>query len=458
MRPSPTVFRSLRLLLLRCTTACSTFLRVKISLTSARARSLFLTLVLLAAAGLIFEAGKAWLAAQYAASLNPDAWLRAAELEPGNAEYWHRLGLLEEWDFGQSDPHQAIVYLRRATEINPRSDMDWMDLAGAYESLGETARAREAFERAQAAHPASAEVARRYGSFLIRRDDLSEAFAEIRRALATEPNLTVEAVSECWKASEDVPRILSEVLPADGRYYLTTLDYFLARHQADAALTVWNGLLALKQRFEMQRAVPLVDELISQGRIEEAQRAWQQALVATNWPRHGGDDFSLVFNGGFEHDLLNGGFDWREDPVSGAAFSFSSGVVHSGARALRIAFDGSANLDFAQLRQQVPVEPGHRYHFKAYLRTEGISTDSGIRFAIYDVFHPTALQILTPDLVGTHPWSLVETELTTGPEARLLAIILRRVPSWKFDNKLRGTVWVDDVALVPVFREKDSSP
>jgi hypothetical protein len=32
----------------------------------------------------------------------------------------------------------------------------------------------------------------------------------------------------------------------------------------------------------------------------------------------------------------------------------------------------------------------------------------------------------------------------------LLIIALRRVPSWKFDNKLRGTVWVDDVSLVPV--------
>jgi len=28
-------------------------------------------------------------------------------------------------------------------------------------------------------------------------------------------------------------------------------------------------------------------------------------------------------------------------------------------------------------------------------------------------------------------------------------ITLRREPSWKFDNKLSGTVWIDDVALRP---------
>jgi hypothetical protein len=56
-------------------------------------------------------------------------------------------------------------------------------------------------------------------------------------------------------------------------------------------------------------------------------------------------------------------------------------------------------------------------------------------------------QTLTPGLTGTHPWSLVDAELTTGPETRVLAIVLRRVPSRKFDNKLQGTVWVDDVSL-----------
>jgi hypothetical protein len=56
-------------------------------------------------------------------------------------------------------------------------------------------------------------------------------------------------------------------------------------------------------------------------------------------------------------------------------------------------------------------------------------------------------QTLTRDLTGTHPWSLIDAELTTGPETHLLAIVLRRIPSRKFDNKLQGTVWVDDVSL-----------
>ena len=232
------------------------------------------------------------------------------------------------------------------------------------------------------------------------------------------------------------------------------LDYFLSQQQTDAALIVWDQLLGLKPAPQMADAVPLINGLISQERVEDAQRVWRQALGATGWPQDEAGGSSLVFNGGFEHDLLNGAFDWREDPVSGAAFGSDSDVVHTGGRALRITFDGSANLDFQNLWQFCPVEPHQRYHFSAYLRLEGISTDSGIRFAIHDAFHPAALQILSPDLLGSHPWSLVEADFVTGPQTHLLIIALRRLPSWKFDNKLRGTVWVDDVSLVPVSEDK----
>jgi tetratricopeptide (TPR) repeat protein len=430
---------------------------MKISIESARARWLFSVGVFLITGSLAFVAGRVWLAAHWNASSDPDRWLGAANLEPADADYWYRLGLYEKWDFERGDLRQAVVYYQRATEANPRSDTYWMELAAAYEALGQTSRGREAFKKAKSSHPISSDVAWRYGNFLLRRGEFSEAFAEVRRALLSDPKLTVEAVSECWKASKDFPRILTELLPAQNRYYLIALDYLLSQHQTDAALSVWQQLLGLKQAFEMPQAVPLINELIGQGRAEDAQRVWRQALRATRWPQNEGGHSSLVFNGGFEHDLLNGGFDWREDLISGAAFSFDGTVVHSGIRALRIKFDGSANLDFQNLRQFLPVEPRHRYHFAAYLRTEGISTDSGIGFAMYDAFRPATLQILGPGLVGTHPWSLVETDLMTSPETRLLAVVLRRIPSWKFDNKLFGTVWVDDVSLVPVSRETEDS-
>jgi tetratricopeptide (TPR) repeat protein len=428
-----------------------------IPLESSRSRWSFLVGILVIAGGLAFLAGKVWLAARLDASGDPYRMLHAANLEPTNADYWDRLGFYEKWNFERRDLRRAIVYDQRATEANPRSDTYWMDLADAYDAVGQPARAQAAFEKAQSVHPISSVVAWRSGNFLLRQKNYSGAFAELRRALTTDPGLTVEAVSECSKVSDDLPRVLTEVLPNQNRYYLMALDYFLAQGQTDAALTTWDQLLSLKLTAKMTEVVPLVNELIGQEHVEDAQRVWRQSLEATSWPQDATGDPSLVFNGGFEHDLLNGAFDWREDPVTGASFGSDTDVVHAGRRALRITFDGGENLDFKNLWQFSLVEPRHHYHFSAYLRLDGISTDSGIRFAINDSFHPAALQILTPDLVGSHPWSQVEADLVTGSDTNLLTIALRRVPSWKFDNKLRGTVWVDDVSLVPVREDTKES-
>ena len=420
---------------------------MKISLVGARKRWLFFAVLLLVAGAFGFEAAKGWLAAHWADSPRSQDWFRAANLEPGNAEYWHRLGLFEQWDMERDDLQQALRYYQKAAEVNPRSDIYWMDLAGAYGMLGATSRAREAYEQAKLDHPVSPEVAWRYGSFLLRQNDASKAFAEFRVALMRDPKLETSAVAQSWKAGASPSLILNEILPAQSQYYLVALDFFLSQRQDAAALEIWSRLLDLKQPLEIQQAVPLVNDLIAQDRAQEARNVWQQALTATHSAADSKGDPSVLFNGGFEHDLVNGGFDWRETPVQGASFEIDTGVAHSGARSLRINFDGSANLDFAHLLQWVAVQPRSRYRFAAYLRTEGISTDSGVRFQVYDPHHPAVPQTLTAELTGTHPWSLVDAELTTGPETHLLAVVLRRVPSRKFDNKLQGTVWVDDVSL-----------
>ncbi len=125
-------------------------------------------------------------------------------------------------------------------------------------------------------------------------------------------------------------------------------------------------------------------------------------------------------------------------------------TVHSGSRALRVTFDGSQNVDFANLWQYVVVQPNTRYSFSAYLRAEDLTTDSGIRFEISDVNHPANLHVFTPGALGTQPWALDEVAFTTGPATRLLQVALRRTPSTMLANKIRGTAWVDDVSLVPV--------
>ncbi len=423
---------------------------MEIELTRPTGRWLFFGVILLSVATLALLAGRYWLADSWAGSSEPADWLRAAEIEPGNADHWYRLGRYRQLDFEHADLPLAISYYRRAVAVDPRSANNWMALAGAYEMTGDLARARQAFESAEAAYPISSEVAWRYGNFLLRQDRLPEAFAEIRRAVATDPKLAGLALSRCLRATGDAQRVLDQVLPAQVDVYYEALGFLVNERDLDPALAVWERLVKLHPPFEMRRALRLLDALINADRIEQAARVWQQALELAGWSTRASPGGSLVWDGGFERDFVNGGFGWWHVPVTGATFEFDENIVHSGSRSLRVTFDGSANLDFHHLQQMVPVKPGTRYHFSAYLRSDQITTNSGVHFWVYDPRHQGDVSVYSASVVGSNPWTLQEFEFTTGPRTQAVEIVLHRQPSEKFDNLIRGAVWVDDVSLVAV--------
>jgi hypothetical protein len=49
---------------------------------------------------------------------------------------------------------------------------------------------------------------------------------------------------------------------------------------------------------------------------------------------------------------------------------------------------------------------------------------------------------------GTQPWTKVELPWTSGKDVRELQLCVSRNASAKFDSKIRGSAWIDDLALV----------
>ena len=372
-----------------------------IDLSGRRARWCFLFLIVLAAGDFSRQAAKVWVAEQWNESSDPKKWLAAAQLEPGNAQYSERLGLYSELNLEQRDRSRAADYLRRATQIDPRSERPWLELAALDEKRGDFSAAKRAYEMAQSDFPISPDVAWRYGNFLLRRGDLSAGFAALRRAIDNDPSLEASALAECWAIDPNADSIADAVLPQKAAYYVRAIRYFLLQKQTGAALVMWTRLLKLNQPIVMSDVIGLIDDLLNEGRIGEAHQVWQEALRRRAWPVDA-NNTSVLFNGGFEHDFLNGGFDWRELPFSEASYDLDSSVLHSGHQSLRITFDGTANIDFQHVFQYVYVASHQRYRFLAYLRTEGIPAGNGIQFDIFDPRHPEELQILTPAVAGTN--------------------------------------------------------
>lgn len=397
----------------------------------------------------VYQSTKLWLAWSWECSSSLKQQIRGASLIPGDAEAWDRIGEAIASNF-DAQPGAAISFFQHAVAMDPRSANDWMDLAQAYEADGNIRDASAAYERAQQDYPISAQVAWSYGNFLLRQGQTSVGLKEVHRALVTDYRLVPLALSRVWNSDPDVHVILNDVLPPGQYARLQALDFFAGIHEQAAALDVWKGVTsaAKAQPLALPDAFPYLQYLIATDQAKEAASVWGEAIAVARWPESQAADDSRIWNGGFEEPIASGGLDWRISQVPGAYADTDRNVHHSGEKSLRVDFTGGVNLDFWYIDQIVPVEPSTNYVFQYFMRTQSISTESGLRFEVLDL-NDNQVNLMTPDLTGTNPWTAVKLDFATGQKTHFLDIRLRRLPSRLFDNKLSGTVWVDDVSLLP---------
>jgi tetratricopeptide (TPR) repeat protein len=400
------------------------------------------------AALIIFQAGELWLARHRLDTQKIPQMERGVALTPGDAQAWDELGRIRQWDFLNSDLPGAIDDYWKAVHYDPRSAHFWIDLAEAYEANGDDARAREAYLQGMKVYPASGEVAFHYGNFLLREQEFPAAFAELRLAVKADPTLLPLAISRTWRSTEDVDELLDNVLPANQEAYLDALDFFASIHEADAGLAAWRRLIGLGKPLSLPRVSAFFDDLIHQDRAADAKIAWREALAAAGLPHPEPANHNLIWNGNFAQDFTGEGLDWRwTAAMTDALMEFDPDPGPNGSRAVRVDFSGGSNLEVQEPAQYVPVEPGQNYHLHAYMRTEAITTESGMRFSLTDPNHANALNVETTDFTGSHPWSAAETDFATGPDTHFVLVRLFRSRSRLFENKLEGSVWIADVAL-----------
>ena len=102
-----------------------------------------------------------------------NAPLESSRITP---ELWYRLGRYRQLDFEHLDVPQSITILPPREYSSIRAPPYYkLDLAGALEMAGNIDEADSYFRAAQAAYPISAEVAWKYGNFLLRQGSLDRS-------------------------------------------------------------------------------------------------------------------------------------------------------------------------------------------------------------------------------------------------------------------------------------------
>jgi tetratricopeptide (TPR) repeat protein len=395
------------------------------------------------------------LAAHYAGLQTREGYERATRLEPRDFQNWLLLGRYWQYNLEEPDTARAIQAYSIALSLNPRSADLWSDVGTAYETEGNVAAARDAFLDAKKAYPLSAEISWRYANFLLRQGDLDAALGEMRRAVETEPKRGAEALSRALSAEPNINLIIDRVLPPLSDAYTGAIfDQVSEGHTANAVL-IWNRLAALHPKLPLQTYTYfLVTALLREKQVTEAQRIWKQAADFAGFGNLPGPADSLLWDGGFESGIFGGGFAWAlPGGAQGVQFSFDTREKHSGNQSLRLLFNGRYNLGLNGPCAEVAVQPSTAYHFSAWLRTQSITTEQGIRFQLRAIGMQDNAPVTTSDLRGTEPWTNIEASWTSGKDGQEMQVCVARLPSQEFDDKIQGIAWVDDVALVPVSAE-----
>jgi tetratricopeptide (TPR) repeat protein len=421
-----------------------------VSISSAAARGALVGVALASAVYLSYFSVRTARATYYTDTETLYGFERATQIEPGNARNWYLLGRYLQYSFEDANPLRAISIYKKSLEIDPRVTSAWLELAATYESEGNDVAARNAFLNAKKTYPLSAEVSWRYGNFLLRQGELEPAFAEIRRSVEADPGRAAEAFSRCLSVEPDAAVILDRVLPARSAIYMAVMADLAEDRQIDNALTLWNRIVAMHPKIALHDAFQIVMELRGHGRASEAHKVWEQAVELAGLTGLEGPKNSMVWDGGFESDVTGEAYAWRFERSSRSAqIGFDSQEKYFGKRSLRVSFDGSTDVAFYDVCQTVPAEAGTAYELSAWMKSKDLTTDQGVRIELRPGI-PGQTGAITADVKGTQPWTRFAAVWPVAKENQETQICLRRDASDQEDNKIRGTAWVDDVALTPI--------
>jgi O-antigen ligase len=337
-------------------------------------------------------------------------------------------------------PAELFKALRRDSNAPAR----WCDTGEAMQRAGRDADAEYCFSQAQVLGPHIPPILMQAADFYYETRRTDRAFERMARVLADTD--TYDGVIFGWYAQKKLPvsEVLAHGLPPGPRAADPYMRDLIAG-DSTGTKEAWLWITA-RSLGDGRLAREYLEYLFGKRDYQAAAYAWKRYLG----PRANGYlEYNWVFNGDFESGISDSPFDWRINVRDGVSAAEDTQVAHTGSRSLRIHFEGKENLEYNDVGQVAFVKPG-RYRFEAYVRSDGITTDKGIGFHIYDRESGSRLDVRTEELTGTHDWTRLDRIVSVPAGTRLLEIEVSRQRSLKFDNQIGGTVWIDSVELSPL--------
>ena len=394
-----------------------------------------------------------------------ESYNRAVRLDPANGEYWWMRGRFRHFDPASIDLKDAIADYEHALELNPRLGTAWLDLADAYERNGQGKKAEAAIQNALCVHTYSPSARWQAGNFYLLRGNLLKMYECFKMAGEYDPEKLRSALQLVWKVDPDRSRIETQLIPQNLPSCLIYLNFLVERDELDLAKGAWERCIQMPipERFQYtaSHVFPLIDHMLSGNRVKEAFQVWQQALQkgkerlidnrAIYDPREssglpGRDVINLVWNGSYEKEMLNGGFDWRYYEIPEVELQTDQSAHHDGSKSLRLDFAPN-NIGYSHLYQIVPIPASGMYRLEYYAKTEALTSDQRPYFAIYAYPENAPPLLQTEMLPASSSWEKYTAEFNIKPGTDAVLLKLLRDVSTKLGNQIQGSLWLDQISI-----------
>lgn len=366
----------------------------------------------------------------------------AVQYFPGSPRLHARLASLAFYG-SERDIELSEVHAREAVRLLPNEYSYRLLLGSILEAKGDRDAAEQSFRDAVALAPNYGDVHWRLANVLVRQGKAKESLDHFRTAAASNISLLPSAYDLIWNISNGSIEDVTYITGRDAKQQIALAQFLLGKNKVAEATNVYGRIDSAARRGEDESA-NFLTQMVAADHLTEARTLWLKLI--SDKP----DDAPLVWNGGFENDIKPkfAQFDWQLASSDYARVAVDPTVGHSGARSLRVLFNG---LDTTRLtnevKQLVPVKAGARYRLEAYYKTRDLFTPMGPRVVVLDRNAQTVIAASGNLPEGSRDWQQIGIDFTAPANAKAVVLSFQRVPKYDYDNPTRGVVWLDDFAL-----------
>ena len=226
---------------------------------------------------------------------------------------------------------------------------------------------------------------------------------------------------------------------ADNKSIANYFEYAISVNSYDDVNYLWNYMGTNNILISEDLKLEYVNYLMTQNDYRSAFSIWNQI-----YPGGGRrDNKNRVWNGSFESEIMNKGFDWNISPAKGVAVDLDDQTSFSGGNSIKITFDGQYNINYDHISQVIPIEKSGEYSFEFAYKSTGVTTRHGLYIEL-SCNDASGTYLKTNMIIGNNDWHKDKLYFRVEDDCTLIKITIRRDRINKLDSKIKGTVWLDD--------------